>query len=74
MCKDEPRSGQPKTQRTDTNVDRVRTLVRSDRKVSVRVIAEEFNMNRKTVRQIVKEDLGIRIISAKIVPRILTHD
>jgi len=26
---DDPRSGQPKTQRTDANVDRVRTLVRS---------------------------------------------
>jgi len=27
---DNPRSGQPKTQRTDANVDRVQTLVRSD--------------------------------------------
>jgi len=34
---DDPRSGQPKTQRTDANVDRVRTLVRSDRRVGVRV-------------------------------------
>jgi hypothetical protein len=32
----------------------------------VRVIAEEFNMNRETVRQIVKEDLGMGKISAKI--------
>jgi len=38
------------------------------------VIAEELNMNRETVRQIVKEDLGMRKISAKMVPRILTHD
>jgi len=36
---DNPRSGQPKTQRTDANVDRVRTLVRSDRRLGVRVIA-----------------------------------
>jgi len=71
---DDPRSGQPKTQRTDANVDRVRTLVRSDRGVGVRVIAEELNMNRETARQIVKEDLGMRKISAKMVPRILTHD
>jgi len=71
---DDPRSGQPKTQGTDANVDRVQTLVRSDRRLGVRVIAEEFNMNRETVRQIVKEDLGIRKISAKMVPRILTHN
>jgi len=55
-------------------VDRVRTLVRSDRRLSVRVITEELNMNKETVRQIVKEDLGMRKISAKMVPRILTHD
>ena len=32
-----------------------------------------MNMNRKTVRQIVKEDLGMRKISAKMVPQILIH-
>jgi transposase len=47
---DDPRSGQPKTHKTDANVDRVRTLVRSDRRSCVRLIAEEFNMNRETVR------------------------
>jgi histone-lysine N-methyltransferase SETMAR len=31
-------------------------------------------MNRETVRQIVKEDLRMRKFSAKMVPRILTHD
>ena len=52
---DDPRSGQLKTQRTDANVDRVRTLVCSDRRLGVRVIAEELNMKRETVRQIVKK-------------------
>jgi predicted transcriptional regulator len=51
---DDPRSGQPKTQRKDANVDIVQTLVRSDKILGVRVIAEELNMNRETVRQIVK--------------------
>jgi hypothetical protein len=31
-------------------------------------------MNRETVRQIVKEDLGMRKFSAKMAPRILTRD
>jgi hypothetical protein len=57
----------------DANVDRVRTLVRSDRRVGVRVI-EELNMNRETVRQIVKEKLGKRKLSTKMVPRILTRN
>jgi len=40
----------------------------------VQVITEELNVNREIVRQIVKEDLGMRKISAKMVPRILTYD
>jgi transposase len=31
---DDPRIGQPKMQRTDANVDRVRTLVPSDRRAN----------------------------------------
>jgi AraC-like DNA-binding protein len=71
---DNPRSGQTNTQRTDVNVDRVRTLVRSDRRLGLRVIAEELNMYRETVLQIVKEDLGMRKFSAKMAPQILKHD
>jgi hypothetical protein len=69
---DDPRNGQPKTQGTDANVDRVWTLVRSDRRLAVRLIAEQLNMNMETVRQIITEDLGMRKISAKKVPRIWT--
>jgi hypothetical protein len=54
---DDPRSGQPKTQRRDAILDRVRTLVPSDRRLGVTVIAEYLNMNRETVPRIVKEDL-----------------
>jgi hypothetical protein len=49
-------------------------LVCSDRSAGVRVIAVEMSMNRETAPQIVKEDFGIRKISAKMVPQILTHD
>jgi hypothetical protein len=64
---DDPRSGQPNIQRTDANVERVQMLVRSDRRVGVRVIAEELNMNRETERQIVKEIVEMRKIYAKMI-------
>jgi hypothetical protein len=67
---DDPRIGQREMQRTDANVDRVRTLARSDRRLGVTVIAEELNMNRGSVRQIVKENLVMIKFSAKMVPRI----
>jgi hypothetical protein len=48
-------------------VDRVRTLVSSDRRLDVRLIVEEVNMNRETMQQIMTEDLGMRKNSAIIV-------
>jgi hypothetical protein len=39
--KDDPRSRQPKSQRTDANVDGVRILVGSDRRVGVRAIVQD---------------------------------
>jgi hypothetical protein len=63
------RSWQPKTKR-DPNVDRVQTLVSSDRRLGVRLIAEELIMNMETVYQIIMEDFGMRKISSKMVPRI----
>jgi hypothetical protein len=38
---DDPSSGQPETQRTDANSDRVRASVHSGRRLGVRLIAEE---------------------------------
>lgn len=72
--RDDARSGQPKSKRTAANVDKVRALVRSDRRLSVRMMAEELNINRETVRQILKEDLGMSKVSPKRVPEILTGE
>jgi hypothetical protein len=48
--------------------------MRSDLRLGVRLIAEELSMNREPVRQIITEDLGMKKISAKMVPRILIDD
>jgi hypothetical protein len=53
---DDPKGGQPKTQSTDADVDIARTLVRSDRRLGARLRAEERNMNREAVRQMIAED------------------
>jgi len=61
---DGPSSGQPRTQRTDANVDRAWTLVPSDWRVGVQVIADELNMNRETVWRLVYEDDAYSVIYA----------
>ena len=42
-------TGRPSTSRTDENVERVRQKVRSDRRLTVRMIADELGMNSEKV-------------------------
>ena len=67
----DPKSGRPTTSRTNENVERVREKVRSDRRLTVRMIADELSMNSERVWRIITEDLGMRKVCAKMVPRLL---
>ena len=67
------RSGMPSTSRTDENVVRVRQKVRSDRRLTVRMIADELGMNSERVWRIITKHLGMRKICAKMVPRLLNE-
>jgi len=48
------------------------SLVRSDRRLTLRMISSELNFNRVTVRQILTQDLDMRKVCAKMVPKNLT--
>lgn len=63
---DDERSGRPVTMKTDENVERVRTLVRTDRRLGIRKIAEQLNMNKETVRRILTSDLYMQKVCASI--------
>ena len=71
---DDPKSGRPSSTRTDENIVRVNELVRSDRRLTVRMMAETLNVNRESVRSILVEDLGMRKLCAKMVPKVLSAD
>ena len=70
---DDHRSWRPSTSRTDKNVERVRQKVPSDRHLSVTMIADELDMNSERVWRIITEDLGMRKICAKMVPKMLNE-
>ena len=55
-----PRSGRPSTSRTADNIERVKQMVRADRRLAVRMIAEELSINKDTVRSIITENLEVR--------------
>ena len=69
---DEERSGRPATSRTEENITKVR--LRENRRLTVRSIAEQVNIDRETVRIILTEDLDMRKVCAKVVPKELTEE
>ncbi|GFT28554.1 protein GVQW3 [Trichonephila clavipes] len=70
---DEPLSGRPSVSKTTENVVRVLDLVRSDRRLTIRMIGEELNLNHTTVHQILTNELKMRKICAKMVPKNLSQ-
>jgi len=71
---DEERSGRPARRRTEENIGKVRQIVRENRRLTVRRIAEPVNIYRETVRKILTEDLDMRKVCAKMVPKELTEE
>ncbi|KAM6159067.1 protein GVQW3 [Rhynchocyon petersi] len=63
--RDDARSGRPVTHRTDENIQKVKDLVCSNRQLTVRMMAEELNLDKETVRLILIENLNMRKVSAK---------
>ena len=53
-------------------MEKVRALVRSDRRLTVRMIASELNLNHTTFHQILTQELAMRKLRAKIVHKNLT--
>jgi len=70
---DEERSGRPATSRTEENIAKVRQIVREDRQLTVISIAEQVNIDRETVKKVLTEDLSMRKVCAKMVPKDLTE-
>jgi len=50
-------------------VAKVRALVRSDRRLTVRMIGCELHLNHQTVHDVLTEELGMRKICAKLVKK-----
>ena len=69
---EEERSGRPATSRTEENIAKVRQTLCENRRLTVRSTAEQVNIDRETVRKILTEDLDMRNVCAKMVPKELT--
>ncbi|GFS88083.1 protein GVQW3 [Trichonephila clavipes] len=71
---DDSRPGRLSTSKTDENVERFASLIRSDRLLSIRAIAETVKIDKECVRQVLHDNLNMQKVCAKMVPKILTFE
>ncbi|GFW51535.1 protein GVQW3 [Trichonephila clavipes] len=69
----DPRSRRPSTSRNEDKIAQVKTAVGSDRRLTVREIAQECHISVGSCDEILRKDLNMRRVSAKFVPRLLTE-
>ena len=67
-----PRSGWSSTSHNEQNGTRVHDLLNSDRRMSVRMIAWTLNLQIATVHIIIKNNLNMRKVCTKLVPKVRT--
>jgi len=60
--------------RTEVDIAAVADLVKNDRRIASKMIAESLNIPKAVVLQILKEDLGNRKLCARFVPHFLTPE
>lgn len=70
----DPRSGRPSTSRNEDKIAQVQAVVRSDPRLTVRKIAQECHVSVGSCDEILRKDLNMRRVSAKLVPPLLTED
>jgi [histone H3]-lysine36 N-dimethyltransferase SETMAR len=71
---DETRSGRPLIARNAANIEMVNQIIHSDRRLTIEAIAEETNISWSSIQEILTEDLNMKRIAAKWVPRLLNDD
>ena len=71
---DDSRPGRPSTSHTEETVACVREIIHADRRLTIREVAEDVGVAFGTCQKILTEDLQMRRVSAKFVPRLLTAE
>jgi len=65
-------AGHPSTSRNENNVARVKAVLDRDQRLNVQLIAEDVGLPKTGVHRIITEDLHMRKICAKLVPKNLS--
>src|SRR5215469_6958247 len=70
----DPCSGRPSTSRNEEMIAKVRTIVRNNRRLTVRETADNCGISVGSCDAILTDDLHMKRVCSKFVPRLLTDD
>ncbi|UYV78706.1 hypothetical protein LAZ67_16002498 [Cordylochernes scorpioides] len=71
---DEERAGRPSTSTTDEKINEVEKMILANRRITVIEVAEDLNISIGSCHSIFINDLGMRRVAAKFVPKLLNCD
>jgi len=71
---DAPRPGRPKTVTTPEIIDQIHELILEDRRISAKSISKQLGISRERIGSIIRENVVMRKLSAKWVPKCLNAD
>jgi AraC-like DNA-binding protein len=71
---DQPRSGRPSSSRNNENITKIREKLNEDRRYTIDELSGGTGVSWSSVQRILTQDLGMRRVAAKFVPRLLTED
>lgn len=71
---DYDRSGRPSTSVNDSNIERVRDIINTDRRLTIREISDDLGLSYGTVQRILTDKLGMTRVAAKFVPKLLSDE
>lgn len=69
---DDPRSGRPMTSTTEENIGKICDLILTDRRLTIREIADTIGISYERTQNIIVNELGFSKVSARWVPRLLS--
>jgi len=71
---DYPTSGRPSSSTGDDHIEKVRSVIRENRRLTIREVSEEVGICKSSCHTILTEKLKMHRVAAKFVPRLLTEE
>ena len=71
---DDERSRRPTTSKTTNNIREIEKIVREDRRLSIRLIAERMSIDKETMWQVLHYNLRMTKVCAQVVSKLSTSD